>query len=339
MPAEIEDFDYDAYQLARLNKELDEAWSRISQLESLLAAKVGDEIFKVEAAGFRVLRPMPTVLIEAPADAKFFVIADTETIGKDPRSADTKLIELGLVRFAYNPENMEIYGPVAELSQLKDPGVPIPAETTMLTHITDEMVVGQRLDYGEINNLLRDAEFIVCHNVSYDMPVIQREVAVQAFKELPWLCTMRDIDWLARGINGTKLEYLGMLHGFFYEAHRASIDCHAVGMLLCYAPCAFEELVSHVSDKLVQVWAVGANFSSKDILKGKGFLFDSGTATTPKAWNIQCPIEKLEEYQDWLLTNVYAADSALIQMRTLSKANQYAESLPAPTSVRITKQR
>jgi DNA polymerase-3 subunit epsilon len=43
----------------------------------------------------------------------------------------------------------------------------------------------------------------------------------------PWACSMTQIDWSAEGFEGTKLVYLAMGAGFFYERHRAGHDCIA----------------------------------------------------------------------------------------------------------------
>jgi len=48
---------------------------------------------------------------------------------------------------------------------------------------------------------------------------------IPGFAQLPWGCSFADIDWKKEGHGSSKLEYLAMEKGWFYEAHRAEVDC------------------------------------------------------------------------------------------------------------------
>ena len=69
------------------------------------------------------------------------VVIDTETTGLDPDTS--KIIEIGLVAFEYDPVSGQPIRVIGSYGGLEDPGHPLSKETTELTGITDAMVAGQ----------------------------------------------------------------------------------------------------------------------------------------------------------------------------------------------------
>jgi hypothetical protein len=59
---------------------------------------------------------------------------------------------------------------------------------------------------------------------------------------MQFACTLEDINWYARGYDPRKLDYLNFKLGYFYEAHRAGVDCDALLNLLLMVPGVFDEL-------------------------------------------------------------------------------------------------
>ena len=285
-------------------------------------------------AGYKVLAPLTAELVAIPAGAKLGAVVDTETIGRVPLDARTKLIELGIVVFAYDPISLRLHGAVRELSQYVDPGCPIPEETTLLTGITQEDVMGQSLDMAKIEAVLEGVEFIIAHNVMFDRPVVEREVGLDLFKKLPWVCSIKDIDWMAHGLNGTKLEYLAMVSGFHYTAHRASVDCFAVIKLLLVTD-TFKELYRAKDKVSYQIWAVGDTFQFKDILKEKSFMFDQGSATTSKGWFITCDETEYQGWCDWLLATIYRKEKAMLPVRKIDRTQWHSLAAPNAQSVSV----
>lgn len=298
--------------------------------------QIMDSIEYLENLGYKVLSPLPMDLIKHPAGAKLGAVVDTETIGKAPLDPQTKLIELGIVVFAYDPVTFKVLGPVRELSQYVDPGCFIPSETTALTGITNEMVAGAKLDKSAITAVLEGVDLIVAHNVSYDRPVVEREVAMDIFRTLPWVCSIKDIDWLKRGINGTKLEYLAMVSGFHYKAHRASVDCFAVTHLLQVTD-TFKELYRVKDSVSYQIWAIGDTFAMKDVLKAKDFVFDAGSPTTSKGWVKSCSELEYQLWVDWLLESIYKKSSIRLPVREVNRTQWHSLHAPVAQMVLVTK--
>ena len=104
--------------------------------------------------------------------------------------------------------------------------MPIPPESTAIHHITDDMVRGQRLDEAAIGRVLEGAGLVIAHNAGFDRPFV--EARLPAFRALPWACSLKEVPWDSLGLGSAKLDYLAYRYGFFFEGHRAEIDCRAL---------------------------------------------------------------------------------------------------------------
>ena len=147
------------------------------------------------------------------------VFLDIESTGL---SAEDKLIELGMVKFEYN-EDGRIYHILNEFSGYQDPGQEISEFITGLTGITNDMVRGQQIDKIAVANYLDNVDIVIAHNAAFDRVFFEK-----TFPEVPvksWACSMYDIDWRGEKIESHKLEYIAYKYNFFYEGHRAIIDC------------------------------------------------------------------------------------------------------------------
>jgi len=123
---------------------------------------------RTRAAGH--LRPVPfgQRTLEELGPSLFevtFVVVDTETTGVSPSSA--RLLEIGAVRLRGGTR-------LETLSVLVDPGMPIPAQITLLTGITDRMVRGAS---GPDEALARLDDFaagavLVGHHVGFDLGIL-----------------------------------------------------------------------------------------------------------------------------------------------------------------------
>ncbi len=79
------------------------------------------------------------------------IILDTETTGLDSRKD-----EIGNVTGVYGG--------------LQQPSIPIPANVTRLTGITDAMVLGQMIDMPAVRALIEPEDPIIAHNPGFDRP-------------------------------------------------------------------------------------------------------------------------------------------------------------------------
>ncbi|MBL0388951.1 PolC-type DNA polymerase III [Tumebacillus sp. ITR2] len=159
-----------------------------------------------------------------------WVVFDTETTGLN--AAENTIIEIAAVKM----KGREIVG---EWTELIDPGVPISAKITELTHITNDMVRGKR----KINEVLPEFRdyvgdaILVAHNAEFDLGFI-RACAMRIGME-PWDNIFLDTLPLARKIYPKEKNYrLGTLAKKFevslLNAHRALDDTVALAKIYQY---------------------------------------------------------------------------------------------------------
>ena len=293
----------------------------------VLAARLADD------PDYRVLRRLD-VAREWPAvtgrGVGFAVVLDTETTGMDP--ASDKVIELALVKFEYSRESGAIGRVFDAYDGLEDPGMPIPPESTAIHHITDDMVRGQRLDEAAIGRVLEGAGLVIAHNAGFDRPFV--EARLPAFKALPWACSLRDVPWESLGLGSAKLDYLAYRYGFFFEGHRAEIDCRALLEVLRrpipepaaqsadspVGTTAFHLLLDSAREPSCRVWATGSAFETKDVLRARGYRWEGDR----RCWYGDVPRVKLDAELAWLKEAVYGGRVAGVEVETFDARTRYS---------------
>jgi DNA polymerase-3 subunit epsilon len=238
----------------------------------------------------------PIAFNEHVGDERPFVVVDTETTGLDA-GAD-KMIELGLVRGYYSPSASRITSISGAISLLEDPGIPIPEEITRITGITDADVAGKRIDEDEVSRWFEGDPLILAHNAKFDRPFV--DARLPALVNGGWACTAFGIDWKALGYEGAKLEYLLYKHGYFYDGHRAEVDCLATAWLLHTNPAAFAAALDSARERTVVVRAFGAPFDVKDALKDRGYRWHPGDTGSNKCWWTSVSEKDLDAEQAFL---------------------------------------
>ena len=234
------------------------------------------------------------------------VAIDVETTGLDPKTG--RIIELAIRRIRYDAG-----GVVTEIDRpyewREDPGEPLSAEITALTGLTDEDLAGQEIDEDGATRLLRSASFIVAHNAGFDRAWVEKRLPDAA--GLNWCCSMRQIDWRARGFDGRVLGYLLLQRGYYHCGHRASADVDALIQMLRHEDAAgrtaLSEMIETGSKPTWIVRARGAHFDLKDRLRARGYRWDA--ADDRKVWWREVADDQLVQEQFWLAAHVYAADA------------------------------
>lgn len=129
---------------------------------------------------------------EQPLDELALVVLDTETTGLYP-GLGHRVTEIGAVRF-------EKWRPVAQLSQLVQPGRKIEAKATEISGIADEDLLGQPsfADVAPALLDLLDGAVVVAHNAKFDAEFIGLELWLAGHSTVgepallnPWICTLR----------------------------------------------------------------------------------------------------------------------------------------------------
>jgi DNA polymerase-3 subunit epsilon len=250
------------------------------------------------------------------------VILDTETTGLD--ASRDKVVELALVCVQVDTQTGQATGPVEVYDGLRDPGMPMPKIAREITGITDDMLAGEQLDMARIATLLDGADLVIAHNAGFDRPFVE-DILPQA-RGLNWACSFAGIDWTAAGHSSAKLSYLASALGWFYDAHRAEMDCHALlTVLLAELPGLGGNGLVHLlaSSRMpsYRLQATGAPFAAKDLLKARGYRWDG----EGKVWHTRLGGDAaLQAECEWLQQAVYGGRAARLAWERYDAASRYS---------------
>ena len=239
--------------------------------------------------------------------SKIGLCLDTETTGLN--HAGDKIIEMGIVAFEYDPVTATILRITDRYNGFEDPGAPLPAEITEITGITDEMVAGQAFDEDRIRSLAEVATLVIAHNAAFDRKFV--EGRFPCFAKVPWACSVSQIDWSKERIGPRTLEYLLFkCGGYCINAHRALDDAEGVlGLLLGEFPGSgkpiFRELLERSLEITAKIYAVGAPFAKKDVLKQRGYRWNDGADSGSKGWWISVPQQLEQDEMRYLAREIY----------------------------------
>ncbi|MBB5703080.1 DNA polymerase-3 subunit epsilon [Ochrobactrum daejeonense] len=283
-----------------------------------------------DSGRYRILQrldPPPTVPgADRIAFPRLGVVVDTETTGLNP--AQEEIIEIGAVAFRYADDG-SVGDVCATFGALQQPSKPIPADITRITGITDEMVKGQTIPRAELDALIADADLVIAHNAGFDRPFLERFSPV--FENKPWACSVKEIDWTARGFEGTKLGYLIGQSGYFHNGHRAEDDCQALLAVLKEQSgdtTPFAELLKASRKSRMRIYAENSPFEMKDHLKARGYRWSDGTDGRPKSWWTEVDDDELDTELDYLRTEIYHWRDADPLIQKLTAVDRYKERAP-----------
>ncbi|EJL83669.1 DNA polymerase III epsilon subunit-like 3'-5' exonuclease [Polaromonas sp. CF318] len=274
---------------------------------------------------YRVLRRLvPAVEFpQAPqGPVAHVVILDTETTGLD--ASRDQIMELALLRIQVDTQTGLATGPVQVYDGLRDPGMPVPKIAREITGITDGMLAGQQLDMARVGSLLEGADLVIAHNAGFDRPFV--EGLIPQAQALNWACSFADIDWTAAGHSSAKLSYLASELGWFYDAHRAEMDCHALlAVLMAELPGqgvnGLVQLLSSARLPSYRLQATGAPFAAKEVLKSRGYRWDSAA----KVWHTRLGGDvALQAECEWLQQSVYGGRAARLAWERYDATSRYS---------------
>lgn len=291
---------------------------------------------------YRVLRRLaPTKYFQGQAQGPLMsiLVLDTETTGLDV--AKEKMIELAMLRVTVDTVTGMPIGAVHVYDGLEDPGHNIPPGITGITGITDAMVRGKCLDEVQINQMTEGVDLVVAHNAGFDRPFV--EARLPRFALLPWSCSFADLDWRALGQSSAKLEQLALACGWFYDAHRAETDCHALLSVLAQpqarfghsqscnsvvaSPTGLSLLLAAAGETHHRLQATSAPFEAKDALKSRGYRWDG----QQRVWGITLRSDaSLDAELTWLADAVYNS-SARVRVETLTSLQRYSSRSGSPS--------
>lgn len=274
---------------------------------------IEEAIATLETSGdYRILRRLksrPVVPVPDDESLRTAIFLDLETTGLDP--GRDEIIEMALVPFTYGRSSGRIYEVKQAFQGLRQPAMPIPAKITELTGLDDAMVAGKSIDPGDVTRFMAGASLVIAHNARFDRPFAER--FCPAFANAAWACSLSQVPWQDEGFAGTRLEYLAMWSGFFYDAHRATDDCLAAIELLARplpksGSLALQRLLEAARGITCRVWAENAPFDLKDHLKARGYRWNDGSDGRLRAWYTDIAEEALPTELDFLKAEIYQRD-------------------------------
>lgn len=299
---------------------------------------VGETLARVlERTGdYRILRRVPpskpsamTDEDRATAGLAIGIVLDTETTGLGP---EDEIIELGMVRFAYDPTQFRIMHVVNEFTALRQPSRPIPPGVVRLTGISDHDVAGRTIDDEAVVRFVADASIVIAHNAGFDRLVVER--AWPWFASLPWACSLTQIDWRAEGFEGRKLGHLLAERRSYHDGHRALDDCvallHLLELPLTLGATGFGLMMHEAAQVAVRVWATASPFERKALLKVRGYRWASGEGRTPRAWWRDVPEALVEAEVAYLREHVYGDPGAQPLLRRVTSLDRFSTRADAP---------
>lgn len=253
---------------------------------------------------YRVLRRLPRPeeiwcrSMPVPDKVMKLGVIDCETTGLDPERY--KMIELAIGTLSIDLDAGDVVDVTPPQSWLEDPAEDLSIEIERLTHITSDMLIGKWIPDAEVMRTLQDVDVLVAHNAKFDRAFVTRRFP--ALANLPWACSMNEVDWPALGWNGGR-GIAGLLTqaGFFLpDAHRAAADVWATTCLLASATGDGRSVAAHLVDTARRVthrlYANRAPFECKDVLKAAGYRW----SPERRAWWIEGDPERVANEAVWL---------------------------------------
>lgn len=238
------------------------------------------------------------------------VFLDTETTGLD-QSKDA-IIELGMVKATYSKNRNILLSVDRYYDEFEDPHMEIPEKITELTGISNEMVEGHSFDEAMVANFLAGAGLIVAHNAGFDRPFFDKRFA--SLSNLNWADSLSEVPWKDIGFLGAKLEILNSCIGYFYDAHRAYVDCLALLWVFYMRHEALKLLLDSARTVTYTAYVIGNTFSIKDVLKSEhGFRFttlEDGTKCWSRDFKSKDEASKVKD----MLENTYCSDNVYFKV-------------------------
>lgn len=198
------------------------------------------------------------------------IVIDNETTGLSYN--DDEIIEYAMIPFEFSASGRitKVHKGQAFLNEpeFKD----IPESNGQINNITNEMVKGYKLPKEKIAKYAQTVDLVIAHNSKFDRPFLEK--AIPEFKDTAWACTVEDINWAAKGITSSKLDYVAFMLGFYFEHHRALNDCEALITALMIEENGehiyFKELLENVFNPGYKIY-VQNHYNMKDKMRELGY--------------------------------------------------------------------
>ena len=246
--------------------------------------------------------PSPELII-SNEESILVCFLDTETTGVN-RSSD-QIIELAIKVIEFEKKSGKIISIKSEYESFNQPDEAIQEHIKVLTGINDEMVENKKINWKQVDIIIKDVDIIVAHNASFDRAFVDRYSEVTPQKI--WACSIQDIDWYSKGFSNQKQELLCYWHGFYFDAHRAMNDVDALIHLMIHSYYdknrPILELLKNAKEVIYKVRVTNFPFNEqkKDMIKSQGYKWN----TKEKIWFKDIMQRELELEKEYLSKTIY----------------------------------
>jgi len=258
-------------------------------------------------------------------EVKKGIVLDVEATGLSIGYDD--VIQLALLPFEYEVTSGKIININKDkaFNGLREPRIPISEEASLITGITNEMVLNKTINSKSVEKIISETDLIIAHNASYDRPMVEQHW--DCFKNVSWACTFKSINWLKEGFSSAKLELLGINYGWFYDSHDAFNDCEACLALLSETlPKRNETVFSVIREYATKpnylIKAIDAPYDKRTILRRNGYRWRPADQLNGKVWWIEK--ENYEEEINWLNKEIYKREIN-IPIKKITALNRYSD--------------
>ena len=135
----------------------------------ILSAQQQDDsikLYKYDGLDLKPSNQQPSSQDRLDNNTTTICFLDLETTGT--YKLEDKIIEVAMRKVVINKETGKLLSVVGEYESLQDPGIPISKEATLINGITNEMVVGQEIDWQKVEAMVKTSDLIVAHNARFD---------------------------------------------------------------------------------------------------------------------------------------------------------------------------
>ena len=283
---------------------------------------------EVDQSDWKLIRKLhlPKKYNEASSEeTKKGIVIDVEATGLSIGHDD--VIQLALLPFDYEVTSGRIININKDqaFNGMREPRVPISEEASLITGITNEMVLNKKIDSKSVEAIIENTDLVIAHNAAYDRPMVEQHW--DCFKTVSWACTFRSINWLKEGFSSAKLELLGLNYGWFYEGHDAFNDCEACLALLSETlPKRNETVFSVLREYAIKptylIKAIDAPYDKRTLLRRKGYRWRPADQLNGKVWWTETD-DYIEEI-NWLNKEIYKR-KINIPIKKITALNRYSD--------------
>ena len=283
---------------------------------------------EVDQSDWKLIRKLhlPKKYNEASSEeTKKGIVLDVEATGLSIGHDD--VIQLALLPFDYEVTSGRIININKDqaFNGMREPRVPISEEASLITGITNEMVLNKKIDSKSVEAIIKNTDLVIAHNAAYDRPMVEQHW--DCFKTVSWACTFRSINWLKEGFSSAKLELLGLNYGWFYEGHDAFNDCEACLALLSETlPKRNETVFSVLREYAIKptylIKAIDAPYDKRTLLRRKGYRWRPADQLNGKVWWTETD-DYIEEI-NWLNKEIYKR-KINIPIKKITALNRYSD--------------